>query len=55
MLKLTTREYLSISWVFPDSFWIEPTQGSEFKEIGNSISVPVVGLDDKMFKMIIYY
>jgi len=27
---------------FSDSFWIEPNKAQSYKQIGNSISVPVV-------------
>ncbi len=44
MRKLTTRECLRIQG-FPDSFWIEPNKAQSYKQIGNSVSVPVlVGL-----------
>ena len=41
MRKLTTRECLRIQG-FPDSFWIEPNKAQSYKQIGNSVSVPVV-------------
>ena len=43
MRKLTTRECLRIQG-FPDSFWIEPNKAQSYKQIGNSVSVPVVSL-----------
>jgi len=43
MRKFTTRECLRIQG-FPDSFWIEPNKAQSYKQIGNSISVPVVRL-----------
>jgi DNA (cytosine-5)-methyltransferase 1 len=50
MRKLTTRECLRIQG-FPDSFWIEPNKAQSYKQIGNSISVPVIEL---LAKNIIY-
>ena len=41
MRKFTTRECLRIQG-FPESFWIEPNKSQSYKQIGNSISVPVV-------------
>ena len=43
MRKFTTRECLRIQG-FPDNFWIEPNKAQSYKQIGNSISVPVVRL-----------
>ncbi|HFU75963.1 MAG TPA: DNA cytosine methyltransferase [Arcobacter sp.] len=48
MRKLTTRECLRIQG-FPDSFKIEPNKAQSYKQIGNSVSVPVlVGLAQKL-------
>jgi len=41
MRKLTTRECLRIQG-FPDTFWIEPNKAQSYKQIGNSVSVPVI-------------
>lgn len=41
MRKLTTRECLRIQG-FPDSYKIEPNKAQSYKQIGNSVSVPVV-------------
>ena len=41
MRKLTTRECLRIQG-FPNSFKIEPNKMQSYKQIGNSVSVPVV-------------
>ena len=41
MRKLTTRESLRIQG-FPDSYKIEPNKAQSYKQIGNSVSVPVV-------------
>lgn len=43
MRKLTTRECLRIQG-FPDSFWIEPNKAQSYKQIGNSVSVPMISL-----------
>ena len=43
MRKLTTRECLRIQG-FPDWFEIEPNKAQSYKQIGNSVSVPVVKL-----------
>ena len=43
MRKLTTKECLKIQG-FPDDFWIEPNRAQSYKQIGNSISIPVVEL-----------
>ncbi len=43
MRKLTTRECLRIQG-FPDTFWIEPNKAQSYKQIGNSVSVPVITL-----------
>jgi len=48
MRKLTTRECLRIQG-FPDSYKIEPNKAQSYKQIGNSVSVPVlVGLAQKL-------
>jgi len=53
MRKLTTRECLRIQG-FPDGFWIEPNKAQSYKQIGNSVSVPVVvGLARIMVKQIL--
>ncbi len=50
MRKLTTRECLRIQG-FPDSFKIEPNKAQSYKQIGNSVSVPVlVGLAKRITK-----
>jgi len=41
MRKLTTRECLRIQG-FPDSYKIEPNKAQSYKQIGNSVSVPIV-------------
>jgi len=41
MRKLTTRECLRIQG-FPDWFEIEPNKAQSYKQIGNSVSVPVL-------------
>lgn len=41
MRKLTTRECLRIQG-FPDSYQIEANKGQSYKQIGNSVSVPVL-------------
>lgn len=41
MRKLTTRECLRIQG-FPDSYHIEPNKAQSYKQIGNSVSVPVL-------------
>ncbi len=41
MRKLTTRECLRVQG-FPDTFWIEPNKAQSYKQIGNSVSVPVI-------------
>ncbi len=41
MRKLTTRECLRIQG-FPDSYKIEPNKAQSYKQIGNSVSLPVV-------------
>ncbi len=41
MRKLTTRECLRVQG-FPDAFWIEPNKAQSYKQIGNSVSVPVI-------------
>jgi len=41
--KLTTRECLRIQG-FPDSYKIEPNKAQSYKQIGNSVSVPVISL-----------
>jgi len=51
MRKLTTRECLRIQG-FPDSFWIEPNKAQSYKQIGNSVSVPVISL---LAQYIIYF
>jgi len=52
MRKLTTRECLRIQG-FPDSFWIEPNKAQSYKQIGNSVSVPVlVGLANGIVKIL---
>ena len=43
MRKLTTRECLRIQG-FPDTFKIKPNKAQSYKQIGNSVSVPVVKL-----------
>ncbi len=43
MRKFTTRECLRIQG-FPDSFKIKPNNSQSYKQIGNSVSVPVVRL-----------
>jgi DNA (cytosine-5)-methyltransferase 1 len=43
MRKLTTRECLRIQG-FPDTFQIEPSRAQSYKQIGNSVSIPVVSL-----------
>ena len=43
MRKLTTRECLRIQG-FPDSYKIKPNNAQSYKQIGNSVSVPVVTL-----------
>lgn len=43
MRKLTTRECLRIQG-FPDSYQIEPNKAQSYKQIGNSVSVPLVTL-----------
>jgi DNA (cytosine-5)-methyltransferase 1 len=43
MRKLTTRECLRIQG-FPDSYQIEPNKAQSYKQIGNSVSVPVIRL-----------
>jgi DNA (cytosine-5)-methyltransferase 1 len=49
MRKLTTRECLRIQG-FPDSYQIEPNKAQSYKQIGNSVSVPVlVGLARRIF------
>jgi len=40
MRKLSTRECLRIQG-FPDEFKIEPNKAQSYKQIGNSVSVPV--------------
>ncbi|MDQ7084215.1 MAG: DNA (cytosine-5-)-methyltransferase [Sulfurovum sp.] len=52
MRKLTTRECLRIQG-FPDSYKIEPNKAQSYKQIGNSVSVPVVeGLAIKLLTLI---
>ena len=52
MRKLTTRECLRIQG-FPDSFKIEPNKAQSYKQIGNSVSVPVlVGVANGIIKVI---
>ncbi|MBL0721291.1 MAG: DNA cytosine methyltransferase [Sulfurovum sp.] len=46
MRKLTTRECLRIQG-FPDSYKIEPNKAQSYKQIGNSVSVPVLRLFSK--------
>ena len=41
MRKLTTRECLRIQG-FSDSFWIELNKAQSYKQIENSVSLPVV-------------
>jgi DNA (cytosine-5)-methyltransferase 1 len=41
MRKLTTRECLRVQG-FPDTFWVEPNKAQSYKQIGNSVSVPVI-------------
>ena len=41
LVNQITRECLRIQG-FPDSFWIEPNKAQSYKQIGNSVSVPVV-------------
>ena len=41
MRKFTTRECLRIQG-FPESFKIEPNKMQSYKQIGNSVSVPVI-------------
>jgi len=54
MRKLTTRECLRIQG-FPDSFWIEPNKAQSYKQIGNSVSLPVlVGLATKIINNIFH-
>ena len=43
MRQLTTRECLRIQG-FPDTFKIEPNRAQSYKQIGNSVSIPVVSL-----------
>jgi len=43
MRRLTTRECLRIQG-FSDDFKIEPNKAQSYKQIGNSVSVPVVKL-----------
>jgi len=43
MRKLTTRECLRIQG-FPDEFKIEPNKAQSYKQIGNSVSIPIVQL-----------
>ena len=43
MRKLTTRECLRIQG-FPDTYKIEPNKAQSYKQIGNSVSVPVIKL-----------
>ena len=43
MRKLTTRECLRIQG-YPDSYLIEANKAQSYKQIGNSVSVPVVSL-----------
>ena len=50
MRKLTTRECLRIQG-FPDKFKIEPNKAQSYKQIGNSVSVPVV---KGLAKIIVY-
>jgi DNA (cytosine-5)-methyltransferase 1 len=48
MRKLTTRECLRIQG-FPDSYKIEPNKAQSYKQIGNSVSLPVLeGLASKI-------
>jgi DNA (cytosine-5)-methyltransferase 1 len=52
MRKLTTREYLRIQG-FPDWFEIEPNKAQSYKQIENSVSVPVVvGLAKEILNII---
>ena len=52
MRNLTTRECLRIQG-FPDSFKIEPNKAQSYKQIGNSVSVPVVeGLARKLIQVL---
>ena len=41
MRKFTTRECLRIQG-FPETFWIEPNTAQSYKQIGNSLSVPLI-------------
>ncbi|MEA2099384.1 MAG: DNA cytosine methyltransferase [Campylobacterota bacterium] len=52
MRKLTTRECLRIQG-FPDSYKIEPNKAQSYKQIGNSVSVPVIKLLAKEIKRVI--
>lgn len=52
MRKLTTRECLRIQG-FPHSYKIEPNKAQSYKQIGNSVSVPVVeGLAREIIKIL---
>ena len=51
MRKLTTRECLRVQG-FPDTFWIEPNKAQSYKQIGNSVSVPVI---QKLSQKIVTY
>lgn len=53
MRKLTTRECLRIQG-FPDSYKIEPNKAQSYKQIGNSVSVPVIKLLAKEIKRVIF-
>lgn len=49
MRKLTTRECLRIQG-FPESYYIEPHSAHSYKQIGNSVPVPIVTLLAKEMK-----
>ncbi len=53
MRKLTTRECLRIQG-FPNNFWIEPNKAQSYKQIGNSVSVPVIKKLSKLIILNIY-